>query len=80
MSMANPIALTDPVPSKSRRDYHRAYYWTHLERRRTQARESHLRRQLRRWFGDQMPAKIARMLSAEFPRIGPTRFPEVRTS
>jgi len=45
-----------------RRAYHRAYYWAHVERRRAQAREAHFRRQLRKWFGAEIPARLAHVL------------------
>jgi hypothetical protein len=48
--------------TNDRRAYHRAYCWAHLVRRREQAREAHFRRQLRKWFGDEMPASLKRLL------------------
>ena len=46
--------------SDSRREYHRAYYWAHVERRREQARAAHQRRQFRKWFP---PAEAARFIA-----------------
>lgn len=45
-----------------RTDYHRAYYWKNVERRRAQARAAHFRRALRKWFGQKVPRWAARVL------------------
>jgi hypothetical protein len=42
------------------RAYHRAYYRDHAERRRAQARHSHLRKVLRQAFGTAIPRSLRR--------------------
>jgi hypothetical protein len=49
-------------PLSDRRAYHRAYYWNNVERRRAQAREAHFRRQLRKWFGEEIPRRLTHLL------------------
>lgn len=57
----SPDAVLPPAKS-SRREYHRAYYWAHVERRREQARKAYLKTQAGKWLACGVPWSVVKHL------------------